>query len=391
MFGGGPTADTIADEAFDLFIGGSESANRPIRTEHQAAGSEGIDDEVEEGGEVGGLPVLMIGFGDHAGDLADEVWEGGELADQRGPGFEGAGLDEGFGDVIEDEGLGGEPFDQANGGGQLAWVDKEVVGESEILEQGDPAQKIGSQEEGVIGFILHHVTDPDEAGVAGESFEIPSDLGGAEIDPPDHTEDARGGIGQAEEPVGFGDGLAGLDGDGAVEVERALEGFEIGGQPIPFEGSAGGDPGVFGGAVTPEVLMGIDAHGLAEVGGSTAGAGTFEEPIPVGGGIGAEDAAGTALDGWADGSVGAADEPAMGFEMAIGESEVGGGVVEGGGQVAPARGFFEAIHEEAVIEGVGVFIQEGEGRGRPGEIGVLEALDEGGVEPVGEFAGITDE
>lgn len=64
--------------------------------------------------------------------------------------------------------------------------------------------------------------------------------------------------------------------------------------------------------------------------------------------------------------------------------------MKGAGEVAPFV-FVKAIHEEPVVEGVGVFIDEEEGVARCDEVGAGEVLAVGGVELVGEFAGIADE
>ena len=63
--------------------------------------------------------------------------------------------------------------------------------------------------------------------------------------------------------------------------------------------------------------------------------------------------------GLEDGADGVGHQPAMGFQVAVGEGEVGGAVVVGGGEVAPGV-IVQAVDEEAVVEGVRVLIQEDE-------------------------------
>ena len=54
--------------------------------------------------------------------------------------------------------------------------------------------------------------------------------------PADDPFDAGVGIRQSEQPPRFGQRLAGLDGDGSVEAEGAVQSFEVGGQPVALKG-----------------------------------------------------------------------------------------------------------------------------------------------------------
>lgn len=76
--------------------------------------------------------------------------------------------------------------------------------------------------------------------------------------------------------------------------------------------------------------------------------------------------------------------------MAVGEGEVSGSVMIGAWEVAPL-GFVEAVHVEAVVESIRVFIEEDEDIGRADDIGGLEELPVVGVEAVGEDAGVSDQ
>ena len=52
--------------------------------------AERLYDDIEVGTERVGGPGGPVGFGDEAGDLAEDVLAFGELADASGPGFEDA-------------------------------------------------------------------------------------------------------------------------------------------------------------------------------------------------------------------------------------------------------------------------------------------------------------
>lgn len=113
----------------------------------------------------------------------------------------------------------------------------------------------------------------------------------------------------------------------------------------------------------------------------------FLDPVEVGGGGGGEAAFGGAFARGAD-RIG--DDPSMALGVAVGEREVGGSVMEGAGEVAPL-GFIEAVHVEAVVERIGMFIEEDEDVCGADDISGFEELSVVGVEAVGEHARVTDE
>ncbi len=71
--------------------------------------------------------------------------------------------------------------------------------------------------------------------------------------------------------------------------------------------------------------------------------------------------------------------PTVAFHVAVGEGEVCRSVVVGSREISPAI-LLPAIHEEAVVEGVGVLIQEDINVGRVAQVGLTEGLDEQGIE-----------
>ena len=66
-------ANVIIDQPEHFFIAGGEQADRPIRTVHQAILAERLEHEVEVRFEVVSFPVRVVGLGDHAGDLAENI------------------------------------------------------------------------------------------------------------------------------------------------------------------------------------------------------------------------------------------------------------------------------------------------------------------------------
>ncbi len=241
-------------------VGAGYGEDGPVGADHEAAGLEGFEDDFEVWLELGGRPVVEVGFGDHSGDFTGYVGAAGELADGCGPGFDLVGGDGGFGDVIEDEGLVGVAVDEADGFLELAGEDEDVVDERGGGEVGDAGVEVGGVEEvGRLG--LDDVAEAFEEGVRGEAFEERGEDGVGDGEPAYYAADEGFLGGEAEEPFGLFDGLAGLDGDGAGDFGGGGFGDEVGGLEVAAEGLLGVvDPAVFGGGVAPEVVVGVDAH-----------------------------------------------------------------------------------------------------------------------------------
>ena len=164
--------------------------------------------------------------------------------------------------MIEDERLGGEILGEAEGRLELLRVDEDVVGQAVGGELRDAALEILPEHEVIVGLFLDDVADPDEFRVRGETGEVGLDAVGAQVDPADDAFYVGVLIGEAEEPVGFPDHLTGLDGDRALEAERSLQRGEIVGQPAAVQRGARRDPRVLRRVVRPEVLVGVEAHGV---------------------------------------------------------------------------------------------------------------------------------
>lgn len=71
--------------------------------------------------------------------------------------------------------------------------------------------------------------------------------------------------------------------------------------------------------------------------------------------------------------------PFVDFGVAVGKGEAGGAVVVAGGEVAPLAGGIGIDLEVAVVDGVGVFVEEGVGVGGVADVADAEVLLVGGV------------
>ena len=164
--------------------------------------------------------------------------------------------------VVEDEGLLGKALDEAPGDRQVPRVGQDVVGELQPGELGDPAAKILAQQELVIGLVLHDVPQADELLASSEAGELACDVAGAEVRPAHDSPHEVELASVSEQPARFLEGLAGLDGDAAVHLERVELRLQVAGGEISAQDlHALADPGVLAGFVAPEVLVCVDAHG----------------------------------------------------------------------------------------------------------------------------------
>jgi hypothetical protein len=166
-----------------------------------------------------------------------------------------------LGEVIENKRLLGKLPHEFDRSGKLPRKNQQVVRQLKGAQAAEPAQDIGTQEERIIGFVLDDVAYADKPGMSREPFECDINVRVAEVDPADDTADARIGIGEAKEPVGFADGLAGLHDDGAAEAVGLLERGEVRWKPVALKRGVWRDPWILGGVIAPEVLVGIEFHG----------------------------------------------------------------------------------------------------------------------------------
>jgi hypothetical protein len=159
--------------------------------------------------------------------------------------------------MIEDEALRGQAADQFAGSWDLTGVDEDIVGEIEAGKLCNAFEDVFSRQKKVVGFVLNDMSDADKFGVEGELVEGFREVRGAEVHPPNDSVDSRLRVSEFEEPVGFLQGLACLNGDRTIDCESSLEGPQISREPVAMQGGICGDPRVLLGIVVPEVLVGV--------------------------------------------------------------------------------------------------------------------------------------
>ena len=164
--------------------------------------------------------------------------------------------------MIEDERLLGKPADELRRGRKLLRIEEKVVGEAKRRQLSDAVEKRFTEEEPRIRLVLDDMPNADELRPLGELPELIDDVRAPQVDPADNTADERIGSGQFQQPATLLEGLPRLHGDGAGDPLRGGKRREIRRQMVvrqPLHPLL--DPGILGGGIAPEMLVGIDPHG----------------------------------------------------------------------------------------------------------------------------------
>ncbi len=139
--------------------------------------------------------------------------------------------------------------------------EQEIVGQIEVEQLRDAAAKVRPQDEVVVGLVVDYVADADQFGMLGESLQLLAEPVRAQIHPADDTLDEGVLFCEFQEPAGFFEVLPGLYGDAAVELNTVQQWLQVVGEEVLLQSlHLVRHPGVLGGAVAPEVLVGIESH-----------------------------------------------------------------------------------------------------------------------------------
>src|SRR5207302_1451220 len=254
-------AQILFKNLHDLPIAGGQQAHGPVRPKHQAVRAKRIKDYIQIGAKIFFLPLLPVGFGRQTGELAINVWVGGNFLHQNGPAGAMAEFDLGFGEMVDDERLFRKAPDEFERRVQLFRIDENVVGEAEMAQAGDAAEELFADEEPIVGLGLGEVAKTAELFKLRKEMHSLGDLRRAQINPADYAGDACIALGKLQQEQGFVLRLVGLDDDGGVDVVCMALRVEMFGEIIAFQdGHFVGDPRVARGIVIPEVLVRIDSH-----------------------------------------------------------------------------------------------------------------------------------
>src|SRR5579864_1543048 len=140
-------------------------------------------------------------------------------------------------------------------------VNQDVISQIEFFQDGNAAQEFWLQQEAVVGFALHEVSDADQFLISSQHLQLRSDIRRSQVDPADYTQNPRKAVGQVEKPTSLFERLPCLNYYRSLEVIVIEFSFQIVWQKIAVKRRHRIiDPLVFGFVVKPEVLMGIDVH-----------------------------------------------------------------------------------------------------------------------------------
>src|SRR5262249_37319526 len=169
--------------------------------------------------------------------------------------------------VIENEALIGEAGDELLSYAQMAAIYKDVVAEPERIEHRDATTKGRSQEKLVLGLRLHDMSYADETGVTGEHLELLARVVRLKVDPSDHTGIRRVLHGELQPPGRPLQRLPRLHSHTPIESHARHLALAVRQQKVaPQRRHRVVYPPVLDRAVTPEMLMCVDAHVVAAAG-----------------------------------------------------------------------------------------------------------------------------
>ena len=165
-------------------IGRGDAADGPIRTEHQARGSEGFERGFHIRKNLLISPGRVVGLGDNAGKFTEHIGPAGCFGQISRPGLEFSATDGRLRDVIEDEDLVRVAIDKTDGSGKLVVDDEDVVGEVRGVELRDAGIEVGAIHVRV-WLGLQDVANAFETWIGGKAREEIGDGGIDERDPAD--------------------------------------------------------------------------------------------------------------------------------------------------------------------------------------------------------------
>ena len=151
--------DVRLNDAFHLRVSRSNKTYRPIRSEHQPLRAERIEHNIEIRLEIYSLPILPIGFRDHAGHLAIHIRIRCDLSHQRRPRLDLLRLDLRLRQMIDDKFLLRKFRNQFNRRRKLPRINQNIVGEPESLARcPTPRTKFRPRQKSIVGLRLRNVT-----------------------------------------------------------------------------------------------------------------------------------------------------------------------------------------------------------------------------------------
>ena len=177
-------------------MAGAEQGDRPIGAEHHALRAECFINRFKVGAQQFKIPGFSVHFGEHAGNLAVDVFALGQLADAGCPvGVEVSRNDAWLGDVIDDERLVWMHVHKLDRLRQVFPENQEIVSEIVFREVADACVEVGAEDEIIVRLVMDDMAHAAKFRMRGVAFQKWFAAILAERDPADHGLDAWIGIG----------------------------------------------------------------------------------------------------------------------------------------------------------------------------------------------------
>ena len=232
--------DDPVDDFNPLRIGAGKLADVPVAAVHDAVEAERFDRVSDVGLELLARPVLVVGLGRDAGNLAMDVRQAGELCRCCRHGIDHAGLDRRLADMVEHEADLGTVSDHLDHLGQLMVKDADVEGKIVRSQKLQTLEEAGGNAEIGIGLVLDEPPDGTQDPVPAKLLELGRDRPAAlERQCRDHSGEPWIGGGKTRDPPRLGEMLGkidiDLDEDEPVDHHRARRRCEVAGQNPAIE------------------------------------------------------------------------------------------------------------------------------------------------------------
>ena len=194
----------------------------PVAAIHDAVEAESVDRVCDIGLELLARPVLVIGFGGDARNLAVDIRQARQLLEVLAPGIEDSGLDARLADMVEHEAHLRALADHLDRIRHLMVEDADV--ESEVVggEQLEPVDEIGADAEIGIGLGLDQPPDAAQDLVLAQLIELAGDrLAALERQCRHHARSRWSGLREPVDPCGLGEMLREIDID--LDEDKAID------------------------------------------------------------------------------------------------------------------------------------------------------------------------
>ncbi len=125
---------------------------------------EGSEHMIDIGLDGGWLPGGPVRLGNHAGELAPDIWAPRQLGDATGPIIPAPLGDPWLGDVIDNETEVWECPCDLERSGQVGWADEQIIAKIAFDQFLEPVLDVGAEQPVNVRFVMDLMPNADQAG-----------------------------------------------------------------------------------------------------------------------------------------------------------------------------------------------------------------------------------